>query len=229
MFISSTQQSGHLIKICCLNERRTVLSSVSCSVVSDCLCPHGLKPTRFLWPWNSPGKNIGMGCRFLLQGNFPTQGSNLGLLGLLPALQADSLLSELEGSPSACICSVRGWHGKGLKEVSSLGTWLVLAGLAIKQWFLSLWEGSLKRGLRKRGLHCYSYLSSLVRQTHCSLFMPPGPDCACGLRREEGTCVFESARQPRALEPDRCAHWVTWKHCVLLGFMSLRESQFGLP
>ena len=138
MFISSTQQSGHLIKICCLNERRTVLSSVSCSVVTDCLCPHGLKPTRFLWPWNSPGKNTGMGCRFLLQRNFPTQGSNLGLLGLLPALQADSLLSELQGSPSACICSVRGWHGKGLKEVSSLGTWLVLAGLAIKQWFLSL-------------------------------------------------------------------------------------------
>ena len=44
--------------------------------------------------------------------------------------------------------------------------------------------------------------------------MPPGPDCACGLRREEGTCVFESARQPRALEPDRYVHWVRWKHCA---------------
>ena len=31
-------------------------------------------------PWNSLGKNIGVGCRSLLQGIFPTQGLNLGLL-----------------------------------------------------------------------------------------------------------------------------------------------------
>ena len=30
--------------------------------------------------WNFPGKNTGAGCHFLLQGIFPTQGSNLGLL-----------------------------------------------------------------------------------------------------------------------------------------------------
>ena len=30
-------------------------------------------------PWNSPGKNTGMGCHALLQGIFPTQGSNPGL------------------------------------------------------------------------------------------------------------------------------------------------------
>ena len=33
---------------------------------------------RLLCPWNFPGKNIGAGCRFLLQGIFPTQGLNLG-------------------------------------------------------------------------------------------------------------------------------------------------------
>ena len=27
--------------------------------------------------WDSPGKNTGVGCHFLLQGTFPTQGSNL--------------------------------------------------------------------------------------------------------------------------------------------------------
>ena len=31
-------------------------------------------------PWNSPGKNTGVGCHSLLQGIFPTQGSNLDLL-----------------------------------------------------------------------------------------------------------------------------------------------------
>ena len=42
--------------------------------------PHGLQPTRVLRPWDSPGKNSGVGCHFLLQGIFLTQGSNLGLL-----------------------------------------------------------------------------------------------------------------------------------------------------
>ena len=42
----------------------------------DSLQPHGLQPTRFLCPWDSPGKNTGVGCHFLLQGIFPTQGSN---------------------------------------------------------------------------------------------------------------------------------------------------------
>ena len=33
-----------------------------------------------LCPWNSPGKSTGVDCHFLVQGIFPTQGSNLGLL-----------------------------------------------------------------------------------------------------------------------------------------------------
>jgi len=37
------------------------------SVVSDSVRPHGLQPTRVLCPWNSPGKNTGVGCHFLLQ------------------------------------------------------------------------------------------------------------------------------------------------------------------
>ena len=38
---------------------------------------------RLLCPWDSPGKNAGVGCCALLQGSFPTQGSNLHLLHLL--------------------------------------------------------------------------------------------------------------------------------------------------
>ena len=40
---------------------------VSSSVLSNSLQPHGLGPTRLLCPWNSPGKNTGVGCHFLLQ------------------------------------------------------------------------------------------------------------------------------------------------------------------
>ena len=47
--------------------------------MSDSLLPCGVQPTRLLCPWDFPGKNTGADCHFLLQGIFPTQGSNPGL------------------------------------------------------------------------------------------------------------------------------------------------------
>ena len=57
-------------------ERLNVLarSSESHSVMSDSLPPHGLYS-----PWNSPGQNTRVGSLSLLQGIFPTEGSNPGL------------------------------------------------------------------------------------------------------------------------------------------------------
>ena len=49
--------------------------SESHSVMSDSLQPHGLYS-----PWNFPDQNTGVGSPSLLQGIFPTQGSNWGLL-----------------------------------------------------------------------------------------------------------------------------------------------------
>ena len=37
------------------------------SVVSDSVRPHRRQPTRLPRPWDSPGKNTGVGCHFLLQ------------------------------------------------------------------------------------------------------------------------------------------------------------------
>ena len=53
---------------------------LSCSVMFDSLWPHGQLPARLLCPWDSPGKNTGVGCLALLQGIFPAQGLNPGLL-----------------------------------------------------------------------------------------------------------------------------------------------------
>ena len=39
--------------------------------------------TRLLCSWDSPGQNTAVGCHALLQGIFPTQGSNSCLLGLV--------------------------------------------------------------------------------------------------------------------------------------------------
>ena len=58
----------------------------------------------FVNPWtvacssvhrDSPGKNTGVGCHALLQGNLP----NPGIKPRSPTLQADSLLSESPGKP----------------------------------------------------------------------------------------------------------------------------------
>ena len=54
--------------------------SVNCSAVFNSLPPHVLWPARLLCPWDSPGKNMGMGSHSLLQGIFPNQGSNSGFL-----------------------------------------------------------------------------------------------------------------------------------------------------
>ena len=43
------------------------LVAAAASVVSNSVRPHGLQPTRLLRPWDSPGKNTGVGCHFLLQ------------------------------------------------------------------------------------------------------------------------------------------------------------------
>ena len=63
------------------------------SITHSCLTlkqPHSLEPTRFLSSLDSPGKNAGVDCHFLLQEIFLTQRWNSCLLCLLP-WQADSL------------------------------------------------------------------------------------------------------------------------------------------
>ena len=51
--------------------------------MSDSLQPDRLQPALLLSPLDFPGRNTGVGCHFLLQGIFPTQGLNLHLLCLL--------------------------------------------------------------------------------------------------------------------------------------------------
>ena len=65
----------------------------------DSLIPHGLQPTRLLYPWDFPGKNTCRGYHFLFQGIFLTQGSNPCLL------HCRRILYPLEplGKPLCCI------------------------------------------------------------------------------------------------------------------------------
>ena len=63
--------------------------------MSNSFVTYGPQPARLLCPWDFTGKNTGVGCHFLLQGIFPTQGSNPHLL----LWHADSLPLSHLGSP----------------------------------------------------------------------------------------------------------------------------------
>ena len=64
-----------------LSSKSSVAPAVCHSVVSDSCDPvDWLQPTRLLCSWDFPGKCTGMVCHFLLQGIFPIQGLNQGLL-----------------------------------------------------------------------------------------------------------------------------------------------------
>ena len=63
-------------------------------------CPILVTPTAGLrCPWDSPGRNTGVGCHFLLQGIFPMQESNPGLLNCRQILYRLSC----KGSPNLMI------------------------------------------------------------------------------------------------------------------------------
>ena len=61
-----------------------------------------------LCPWDSPGKNTGVGFHALLQGIFPTWGSNPHLL-CLPHWQAGSLPLAPPGKPYVSVCTLYIW------------------------------------------------------------------------------------------------------------------------
>ena len=104
---SSSRELQRFQELCVRNQRQrlTYVFSIipclmrACSVVSDSLQPHGLQMTKFLCPLDSPGKNTGVGCHFLLQGNLPNPGIKPGS----PALLADSLPPEPPGKPTSCL------------------------------------------------------------------------------------------------------------------------------
>ena len=72
MFTKLTKQC---YKTTNLHSFYNIFESESHPVMSDSLQTHGLYS-----PWNSPGQNTGVGSLSLLQGIFPTQGLNPGLL-----------------------------------------------------------------------------------------------------------------------------------------------------
>ena len=68
------QMRAILNSIHSLSSIRETIQSVSCSVMSSSLRPHGLKAAKLLYPWTSPGKNTGVGSHSLPWGDLPNLG-----------------------------------------------------------------------------------------------------------------------------------------------------------
>ena len=62
--------------------------------MSDSVRPHGLQPTRLLHPWDSLGKNTGVGCHFLLQCMKVESESEVAQLCLTPSDPMDCSLPD---------------------------------------------------------------------------------------------------------------------------------------
>ena len=74
--------------------RSPLLLLFSHKVMPNSLWPHGLEATRFLYPWDFPGKNIEAGCHSLLQGLPDPR-----IKPWSSELQVDSLALSHQGSP----------------------------------------------------------------------------------------------------------------------------------
>ena len=92
------------------------LLSFCCSVAKSCsifLRPHGLQPVRLLCPWDSPGKNTGVGCHFLFQGNLPTRDQTH-----ISCIAGGLFTAEPSGNPHASLYSTSKiqWNQNRLKK-----------------------------------------------------------------------------------------------------------------
>ena len=110
--------------------------SVKVKVTQLCptLQPHGLQLDRFLCPWNSPGKNAGVGSHCLFQGIFPTQGLNPHILHCRQILyylshQGSSHLVELKYTKEI-VAWLKSINGAGLKASEMRSSGLLLEWVA---------------------------------------------------------------------------------------------------
>ena len=112
---------------------------LSHSIMFNSLWPHGLQPARLLCPWDSPGKNTGVDCHALLQGIFPTQGSNPGLSHFRWILYC---LSHKEAHIIHMTCKIYGKQNLKCKIKCSEKKKIVLDArsfLEVEAFFFQLW------------------------------------------------------------------------------------------
>ena len=92
--------------------------------MSDSVQPQRQQPTRLPRPWDSPGKNTGVGCHFLLQFTKVKSGSEVAQSCPTPS---DSMDCSLPGSSIHGICQARvlEWGAIAFSELTATGAIIV--------------------------------------------------------------------------------------------------------
>ena len=116
-----------------ISTEREKNESVSCSIMSSSLWPHGLYPApSLLCPWNSPGKNTEVGSIPFSRGFSQPR---------YPALPADSLLSEPPGKPTSSLLMMP-YHSKE-ETFTGMHPWIWFQGCRnIYIWNIYRWKTS---------------------------------------------------------------------------------------
>ena len=137
--------------------------------MSDSVRPHRRKPTRLPRPWDSPGKNIGMGCHFLLQymkvisEREVAQSCIERCKRLSSVKSALSYAPQLSGASIPCspVLSLLGVHPRGNEWLQWLMAWWLLLLFSLSVWLVVIpWTAA--QGQVSLVLHC---LLELI-QTH---------------------------------------------------------------
>ena len=142
-----------------------------CLVTKSCLTllrPHGLySPLGSFCPWDFPGKNNGVGCHFVLQGSFLTQGSNPNLLHW----QVGSLPLAPSGKPyiytNKCLCTEEPGRLQSMGSLRVRHDWATSLSLFTfmhwrRKWQLTpvFWPGESQGRGSLVGYHLWGYTES---------------------------------------------------------------------
>ena len=93
--------------------------SVSCSVLSNSLWPHGLQPPRLLCPWDSSGKNTGVGSHSFSRGySQPRDGTWVSCI----AGRLFTICTTMEAEVGSNVRLSASWEEAGTASVQELGS-----------------------------------------------------------------------------------------------------------
>ena len=113
------------------SSQAVIISTACCCwvtlVVSDSVWPHRRQPTRMPRPWDSPGKNTGVVCHFLLQCmKVKSESKSLSRVRIL----ATSWTAAFQTPPSMGFSRQEYWSGGPLPSPTAC----CRAGQSIKRW-----------------------------------------------------------------------------------------------
>ena len=124
--------------------------------MSDSVWPHRRQPSRFPYPWYSPGKNTGVGCHFLLQ---------------CMKVKSESAVTQYLTRSDPMDCSLPGSSVHGIFQARVLEWGAIAFLMTIKcKYILYIFTFSLKLCLSAHYIHLSIIIFQVFWETSLTLF-----------------------------------------------------------